>query len=192
VNVKKALSSKTVKLLTLLLTSMLIASASAAVYYSISMEPQVTTEQVVVQFAEGSDWSKVAGSIGTDKTWCSLSLKAYSNATLTYEQPLNISNTDGSNSHQFRLRHVSITPSSGSASVSNFTFINFVVKNAAGVSQASFNYTTTGDNWNTPATTSYMTLPANTEWIIYIETKAAAGATEDIVASIVIAVDVQE
>jgi hypothetical protein len=37
-----------------------------------------------------------------------------------------------------------------------------------------------------------MILPANTQWIIYVETKAAAGATEDIAASIVIAVDVLE
>jgi len=192
VNMKKVLSSKALKLLFLLLTSLLIASASAAVYYSISMEPKVTIKQAVVQFAEGSDWSQVAGSIGTNNTWCSLSLKAYPNATLTYEQPLNISNTDGSNSHQFRLRHISITPANGSVSVSNFTFFNFVVKNAAGVSQASFNYTTSGDNWITPSTTSYMTLTANTKWIIYIETKAAAGATKDIAASIVIAVDVLE
>jgi hypothetical protein len=189
---KKVLSSKALKLLTLLLTSMLIASASAAVYYSISMEPTVTISQAVVQFAQGSDWSHVAGSIGTNNTWCSLSLKAYPNATLTYEQPLNISNTDLSNSHQFRLRHVSITPVDGSASVSNFTFINFVIKSTAGVSQASFNYTTSGDNWDIPSTTSYLVLPANTEWIIYIETKAAAGATIDIAASIVIAVDVLE
>jgi len=111
---------------------------------------------------------------------------------LTYEQPLNISNTDGSSSHQFRLRHISITPASSSVSVSNFTFIKFVIKNAAGVSQASFNYTTSGDNWNIPSTTSYLTLPENTDWILYVETKAAAGATKDIAASIVIAVDVQE
>lgn len=191
-NIKKVLSSKAVKLLTLLLASMLIASASAAVYYSIIMEPKVTITPATVQFAQGSDWSEVAGSIGTNSTWCSLALKAYPNATLTYEQPLNISNTDGSNPHQFRLRHVSISPASGSVSVSNFTFINFVIKNATGVSQASFNYTTSDDDWNTPSTTSYLTLPASTEWIVYVETKAAAGATADIAASIVIAVDVQE
>jgi len=192
VNIKKVLSSKALKLLFLLLTSMFIASASAAVYYSISMEPTVTIKQVVVQFAEGNDWSKVAGSIGTDNTWCSLSLKAYSNATLTYEQPLNISNIDPTYSHQFRLRNISISPASGSASVSNFTFINFVIKNTAGVSQASFNYTTSGDDWDIPSMPSYLTLPENTEWIVYVETKAAAGATVDIVASIVIAVDVLE
>jgi len=187
---KKTPFRKLVKLLPLLLTSMLIGTASAAVYYSMIMEPAVTITGATIRFIQGSDWPS-GSSMGTNGTWVSLALKAYPNATLTYDQPLNLSNTDSS-SHQFRLRHVSITPASSSASVGNFTFFNFVIKNAAGVSQASFNYTTSGDNWNTPSPTSYLTLPANTKWIVYIETKAAAGATEDIVASIVIAVDVLE
>jgi len=172
---------------------MLIASASAAVYYSLTMEPKVTISQASVQFAQGSDWSKVAGSIGTNNTWCSLSLKAYPNATLTYEQPLNISNTAGT-SKNIKLRHVSISPDSGDASVSNFTFVKFVLLDASGnaVSGGSFNYTTSGDTWNLPSSMSYKTIPATTEWTVWIETKAAAGATKDIVASIVIAVDVQE
>ena len=191
-NIRKVLSSKAVKLLTLLLTSMFIASASAAVYYSISMEPTVTITEAPVQFAQGSDWSHVAGSIGTNNTWCSLSLKAYPNATLTYEQPLNISNTVGT-SKNIKLRHISINPASGDTSVSNFTFIKFVLMDASGnpVSGGSFNYTTSGDTWNIPSM-SYKTISASTEWTVRIETKAAAGATKDIAASIVIAVDVQE
>jgi hypothetical protein len=186
------LSSKALKLLFLLLTSMFIASASAAVYFSISMEPTVTIKQAVVQFAQGSDWSKVAGSMGTNNTWCSLSLKAYPNATLTYEQPLNISNTAGT-SKSIKLRHVSISPASSDASVSNFTFIKFVLMDASGnpVSGGSFNYTTSGDTWNLPSM-EYKTITATTKWTVRIETKAAAGATKDIAASIVIAVDVQE
>jgi len=154
------------------------------------MEPAVTITEAVIVFAQGGDWP-TGSTMGTNNTWVSLALKAYPNATLTYEEPLNVSNTDSAN-HSFRLRHVSITPANGNPDVGNFTFINFVVKNAVGNSQASLNYTTSGDNWNVPSTTSYLTLPANTQWIIYIETKAVAGATKDIEASIVIAVDVQE
>jgi hypothetical protein len=180
---------KTVKLVFLLFASLLIASASAAVYYAITMEPSVTIQNAVVQFAQGSDWPS-GSTLGTNGTWVSLSLKAYPNATLIYEEPLNISNTDSA-SHQFRLRHVSISPASGDSSVSNFTFIRFVVKNSSGVAQASFNYSTSGDTWTTPSTTSYLTLPASTEWIIYVETKAAAGAASGLSVNIVIAVDVQ-
>lgn len=181
---------KSAKLLLLFISTLLIASASAAVYYTIIMQPKVTITSAVIQFDEGNDWPSTS-TMGTNATWVRLDLKAYPNATLIYDAPLNISNTDSS-SHTFRLRHVSITPASGSASVSNFTFINLVVKNAAGVAQASFNYTTSGDTWSTPSTTSYMTLPANTEWIIYVETKATAGASGSIVANIQIAIDVQE
>jgi len=187
---KRIASKKSVKLLALLLASMLIATASASVYYSMTMQPAVTITGAAIKFAEGNDWPS-GSTMGTNGTWVSLALKAYPNATLFYDQPLNISNTDAA-SHTFRLRHVSITPASGSADVGNFTFINFVVQNAAGASQATFNYTTSGNSWTPPSTTSYMTLPASTKWIIYVETKSAAGATSGIVANIQIAVDVQE
>jgi hypothetical protein len=153
------------------------------------MQPTVTVSQAPVIFVSGTDGTSAGVSMGTNSTWVSLALKAYPNVTLTYEQPLNVSNTD-TNSHSFRLRHVSITPASGSQ-VGNFTFINFVVLNTAGVTQASFNYTTSGSSWNIPSTTSYLTLPASTQWVIYIQTQAAAGASSTIAADIQIALDVQ-
>lgn len=180
-----------IKLLTLLLTGMLIVTVSAAVYYSMMMQPAVSISPATIRFAQGADWP-TGSALGANATWASLALKAYPNATLMYDKPLNISNSDASNSHQFRLRHISITPASGTASVGNFTFINFVVKNTAGVSQASFNYTTTGSTWNTPPTTSYLTLPASTQWIIYVETRAVPGAKGSVVANIQMSVDVQE
>lgn len=188
VNLKRAMSTKSVKFIILVVMAALIATASAAVYYSELMQPSVAITGATVVFVSGSDFP--AGStLGTNSTWVSLALKAYPNATLTYDQPLNISNTDSA-SHTFRLRHISITPATGTASVSNFTAINFVVENTAGVAQNSFNYTTTGTAWNTPATTSYMTLPANTQWIIYVQTQAVAGASSTVTANLVISVDV--
>jgi len=189
--IKKLLFRREMKLVTLLLTSMLIATASASVYYSMIMQPAVTITGAKLRFVQGSDWP--GGTLGTNATWVGVNLNAYPNATLTYDQPLNISNTDSA-SHTFRLRYVSITPASGTVSVSNFTFINFVVKDAAGTSQASMNFTTSGtDTWTvTPTQTSTMTLPGTTQWIVYVETKAAAGANSNIVANIQIAVDVTE
>jgi hypothetical protein len=177
--------------ITLVLASALIVTAIAAVYYSLTIQPDVTITPATISFAEGADWP-IGSTLGANSTWVRLALKAYPNASLVYDKPLNISNTDGSNSHQFRLRHVLITPADGNQQVSNFTYIRFVVLNTAGVSQASFNYTTSGDTWTTPSTTSYLTLPANTQWAIYVETKAAANANSNIVANIQIAVDVQE
>jgi hypothetical protein len=102
-----------------------------------------------------------------------------------YEKPLNISNTDTSG-HNVRLRHVSIAPSSGSASVGNFSFIKFTLNSV------SFDYTTSGNNWNIPSDMTYQSLPASTDWILKIETKATAGAKNGLTCAIVIAVDVQQ
>lgn len=189
--IRKRLLRKEATLIAVLLASTLIATAIAAIYYSLTMQPDVTVTAATIGFAQGADWP-TGSTLGTNSTWVRLAMKAYPNATLIYDKPLNISNTDGSNSHQFRLRHVSITPASGNQQVSNFTFIRFLVKNTAGVSQASFNYTTSGDTWTTPSTTSYLTLPANTQWILYVETRASAGANTNIVAAVQISLDVQE
>jgi len=185
----RILRNKPLKLLTLLLTSMLIASASATVYYSLIMQPSVTITAAVVAFAQGGDWSAVAGSIGTNATWCSLALKAYPNATLTYDEPLNLTNSG--TGVQIRLRRVSISPASGNSQVGNFTFINFTLHDETGVIKGSLNYTTTGDTWSTPSM-AFTAMDASDEWYIAIQTKAVAGAIANIVADIQIAVDVQE
>lgn len=169
-NLKELPAKKTVKLLALVLTSLLIASVSAAVYYSMNMQPTVTIDQAVVYFEEGSDTGYV--SLGTNSTYVSLTLKAYPNVTLTYDDPLNLTNTDAS-AHNVRLRHVSITPD-GTADVANFTFINFTLNSV------DFDYTVSGNNWNTPSDMSYQSLGATTEWVVKVETKAVAGAMDAI------------
>jgi len=188
-NLKKINSKKSITLLALILASILISTVSAAVYYSMIAQPAVTITAAPIVFVQGNDWPS-GSTLGSNGTWVSLALKAYPNVTQAYDQPLNVSNTDSS-SHTFRLRHISITPASGNSQVSNFTSINFVVENAAGTSQASFNYTVTGTTWNTPSTTSYLTLPASTQWIIYVSTVATAGANSGITANIQMSVDVE-
>jgi hypothetical protein len=181
--------TKSARFLVLLLLSLLIGVANAAIFYSMIMQSVVSVTAAKVVFVSGSDWPGGGSALGTNSTSVSLALKAYPDVTLTYEQPLNISNTDTA-SHTFKLRHISITPANGSSTVGNFTFINFVVQNTAGVTQASFNYTTQSNNWITPSATTYMMLDQNTQWIIYIETKAVAGASDAATATIQIAVDV--
>jgi len=189
-NLKKISSKKSITLLALILASILISTVSAAVYYSMIAQPAVTITAAPIVFAQGNDWPS-GSTLGSNGTWVSLALKAYPNATLAYDQPLNVSNTDTS-PHTFRLRHVTITPVTTDSQVGNFTFFNFVVENTAGVAQASFNYTTSGTTtWTTPTTTSPMTLPAYTQWIIYVETKAAAGANA-VTANLQISVDVTQ
>jgi len=189
VELRKLTLGKPAKLLVLLVASMLIATASAAVYYSMIVQPTMTIGVPPVTFTQGNDWSGIL-SLGTNSTWAGLALKAYPNVTWTYEQVLNVSNAD-TVGHDFRLCHTSITPASGSSDVGNFTFINFCVKDANGVVQTTFNYTTSGYTWTVPSTTAYVPLPAETQWIICIETRGAAGATSDISASIGITLDIK-
>jgi len=188
VNLKRAMSTKSVKFIILLAMAALIATASAFVYYSVLIQPSVTVTNATIVFVAGTDFP-TGSTLGANSTWVSLALKAYPNATLTYDDPLNISNTDSAN-HDFRLRHISIAPVNGTATNGNFTSINFVIENTVGVAQASFNYTTSGNNWITPSQTTYLNLPAYTQWILYVQTQAAPSANA-VTANLIISVDVQ-
>jgi len=181
---------KALRLLCFLLSGLLVMTASAAVYYSLSMQPSVKITAAVVSFKEGNDWKTGTWSMGTNNTWCALALKAYPNATLTYEQPLNLTNTG--TSVNLTLRTVSISPASGIPDVGNFVFINFTLHDETGAVVGSLNYTVDGsNNWSTPAM-SFVPMDANDKWYITIQTKASATAQADVVASIEIAVDVRE
>jgi hypothetical protein len=179
---------KTLRLLIFLLSGLLVTAASAAVYYSLSTQQNVTVTPPVVAFKEGSDWNS-SWSMGTNQTWCALTLKAYPNVTLTYDEPLNLTNTGAAVT--IRLRLVSISPASGNSEVSNFTFINFTVHDESGAIMGSLNFTTSGTTWSSPSM-SYVTMDASDQWYITVQTQATAGAQSNVATSIDIAVDVQE
>ena len=189
INEDRKTKKKVLRLLCFLLSGLLVMTASAAVYYSLSTQPRVTITAPVVAFTQGGDWSKVAGAIGENGTWCSLVLKAYPNATMTYGEPLNLTNL-GANV-TIKLRSVSISPVSGNADVGNFTFINFTLHDQGGAIKGSLNYTTNGNDWSTPSMDP-VTMYAYDKWYFTIQTRAVGGAQANIEADIVIAVDVQE
>jgi hypothetical protein len=182
VNFKKSL-----KLLTLLLTSLLIASASAAIYYSLNISGTLTTA-VTVCFGQGSDWPS-GSTMGTGNTTVTLSLKAYPNTTLIYEQALKVNNT-GSGTPSVKLRHISIT--NGTATVGNFSFLKIVLLDNLNAQKGYLNYTVTGSNFILTNSTSYQQMAGLAVWKIRIETKAVASATAGRSASLQIAVDVKE
>jgi len=179
---------KSIKFLTLLLTSMLIATTSATVYYMMLEQSTSTVAVAPVYFTTGNDSSGIL-TLGTNSTYASLSLNAYPNATLYYEQAVNLTATAAK---EVRLRHVSISPDDGDSSVSNFTGVVFRLIKADSTQVGTLTYTTTGDVWNEPTTpTSYVAIGAGEEWTIKIEIKAAPGATSGVSTTIVIAVDVK-
>lgn len=177
---------KRLDFLALLLTSMLVVAASAAIYYTMLAQSAATVGTPSVCFTAGEDSSGVL-TLGTNDTYASLSLSAYPNVTLYYDQAVNLTATAAK---QVRLRHVSISPGDGDSSVSNFTSIVFRLIKADGTEAGSLTYTTTGTSWDEPTQTSYASIGAGEEWTIKVETKAAAGANTGVSTTIVIAVDV--
>ena len=181
---------KSVKLGMLLISALLIATTSTNVYYGILQGSTIGIVEAKVHFTAGDDSTAAGYSPGLNETYCALSLNAYPNVTLIYEQAVNVTNTDAA-PHDIRLRHVTVTPVNGTDSVGNFTQIDFKLVSVSGTVQRTITYTTTGDNWITPSPTAYITLPASSEWTIQVETKATAGA-KAVSCYIEIAIDVIE
>jgi len=179
---------KSIKLGLLLISAILIATTSTNVYYGLLQEQSIGIVEAKVHFKAGDDSPAAGYTPGLNETYCKLTLNAYANVTLYYEQAVNITNTDIA-AHDIRLRHVAIGPNDNS--VGNFTQIDFKLVDKAGNVQRTLTYTTTVDTWNTPATTAYITVPALTEWTMQIETKAAPGA-KVVSCWIEIAIDVDE
>ncbi len=181
---------KSIKLGMLLISALLIATTSTNVYYGILQGNTIGVVEAKVHFTAGDDSTAAGYNPGLNETYCALSLNAYANITLYYEQAVNLTNIDAAD-HDIRLRHVTVTPVSGTDSVGNFTQIDFKLIDVAGTVQRTITYTTTGDTWNTPSPTTYVTIPAGTEWTIQAETKAAPGA-KAVSCYIEFAVDIDE
>jgi hypothetical protein len=169
---------------------MLIATASAAIYYSLTIPSTITVAAPPVYFTAGADSAGI-WTPGINYTYVSLNLKAYPNATTTYEQAVNLTATA---TKEVRLRHVSISPDDGNPSVSNFTSVVFTLINATGSVKGTLTYTVTAanDTWNKPTTpTEWETIGNGQEWTMKVEITAAAGAKTGVSTAIVIAVDVK-
>jgi len=180
------------------LTSLLIATASATVYFELTIKAKVTTTTVpVVQFVQGNDSGSSAADalISGDGTWVSLNgVKAYPNVTLTYTQAVNISNSDTS-AHNIRLRNVTITPSSG-WELTNFTSITFKLTDVDGNTMETYSYTVSGSGaastWSQSFPTGYQSISGNnTKWSIRVEIVTKPSATEGVEINIDMRLDVQ-
>lgn len=180
---RKIASKKPLKLLTLLLTAMLIASASAAVYYSLSMTSTVTTATPDVRFVLGAD-NASAGVTITDGTVATLAnLSAYPGIVCTYEDPLKVKN-NGASPRNIKLVHKSVNGNSSLFDSINFTLVD-------GTTNDTLVYTGDGA-WGEPTETTLLSIGASAEWSIKVETKAASGASTGQAATIVIEVYVEE
>lgn len=187
--IKKIVFRKEMKLVTLLLTSLLIASVSAATYLSLTMTSTVSVYQSNVYFVEGTD-NATAGAVlvldGTNTTATITGLRAYPNATFTYENVTLVRNNATSGTTNIRL-----TPDvNPSANPDDFEFVRFLLNATNPTDRRWLNFTSDGASWSNTGTTSWVTIPTSTQWSLVIMTKATAGATVGASVTITVKVDV--
>ena len=179
---------KSTDLLILLLISVFVVSASAAVYYSMYAKSTTTITAAPVYFTLGGDSSGIL-KIGTNNTYAELSLNAYPNVTLYYDQAVNIT---ASAAGQVQLDPVSVSPN-GDPSVSNFTSIVFTLVRSDGTAVGSLTYTTTGNSWNVPSTGSgFVPISAGEKIAIKVAITAVAGAKTGVSTAIVMTIDTKQ
>jgi len=175
---------KYLDLIVLLMISVFVISASAAVYYSLGMTSTITTAANDVYFVKGPDNGTAGVTLFNDNRSAMLTLlKAYPNMTMTYDDPIRVRNNNTGTDFKVRLR-----PVLRSGNAQYFVFINFTLNTTT---PASLNYTSNGVSWTDPPETAFVTVNANTEYAIRVQTMANATATSGQVATIEIAVDVE-
>jgi hypothetical protein len=175
---------KHLDLIVLLMISIFVISASAAVYYSLGMTSTITTAANDVYFVLGPDNGTAGVNIFNDNKSATLTLlKAYPNLTMTYDDPIRVRNNNTGTDFNVKLR-----PVLRSGDPQHFVFINFTLNTTTPVS---LNYTSNGVSWTDPSETAFVTVNANTEYAIRVQTMANATATSGQIATIEIAVDVE-
>ena len=125
-------SRKMIKLLILTLSSLLIASVSAQLYSQMFMYSTVTVEGQYVTFVPAANTSQCGGTVtpgGEEVTFTNMSGKE--GTLVTYQEAVNISNTDTVNPHNIELKLYSWT---GEA-MSTLRYLNITMYNEMGVKQ---------------------------------------------------------
>jgi len=176
--------SKSAKMLVLTLMSILIISATAAVYYSLDATSTITTAANDIYFTLGPDNSAGVSIFNDNKSATLTGLKAYPNISMTYDDPIRVRNNHTSTTYKVRLRPVTL-----SGNAANFAYINFTLQTTTKIS---LNYTSDGTSWNTPSTTDFVDVNADTEYAIIVQTMANATATSGLTATIEIAIDIEQ
>ena len=192
-NLRKMRLKKSAKFLTLLLTSILIASVSAGTYLTLTMTSTIGVYESDVYFVAGSDNGTAPGlSVTLDSTNTTATLtglRAYPNATFTYTDPVRVRNNASVGMYsQLRLAP-KVDPSTNAA---DFVYVKFLL-NASSTDDRWLNYTSNGVSWTSPTGPTSWTstgIDGGEEWSIVVYTMANATATVNNSVTISIIVDV--
>jgi hypothetical protein len=174
---------KSLKIMTLLISALIISTASAAIYYSLKVSSTATvTTSPTVKLVIGADLPGATVS-GVSAT---LPIQALPNVELTYDQALVVDNTAGG-TPSIKLTHVSVS----SDHDDSFEYIYITLVDDSSTPRGYIHYTVVSGELTADVSSSYVQMDANDNWSIKIQTKAASGATVGHTATIAITVDVQ-
>lgn len=152
---------KTLKMTTLLIMSILIATVSAATYYTMFMDADVGVAGNKVRFVAGADFGNVSGSITDSSQKVSFgSMDGVNGSLTTITDPVRVNNTDISNSYAIELYLDSWT---GIAATPLY-YINVTMYDGATKKGDSI-YLVPGGAGQVD-TTGQQTLPANASWSV--------------------------
>jgi hypothetical protein len=155
INIKKSL-----KLVTLLISSLLIASASASVYYTMFMTATVKVAGNKVQFWEGADFNSVDGSITDARQKVTFNnMNGLNGSLTTISDPVEINNTDTSSAHTIELK---LDSWSGTGSTPLY-YINITIYAANGTKLGNNIYLVPGGSGQVE-TTGPLTMLASEVW----------------------------
>jgi len=167
---------KFIRTLILLLTGLLIVTASASVYNILYLQAApIRVEAAKVRFVTASDSGPAGATIGTNGTFASLSgLAGWPNATRIYEAALGIRSYDTAN-HPIELK---FTSWSGSTDKIDYIYVKVFDENGQ-QKGSTVNVGVEGSS------TGQVVLPAGATWRVQWEIKWKAGAlTTDFVSVI--------
>lgn len=167
---KIILKSKALKLLSLLLMSIVIATVSASVYnYMYMQSSQISVEAADVRFVTGTDSTASGATIGTNGTYVSFnSMAGWPNSTRVYQDAIGIQNYDTS-ARTIELKFDQAGDWSGDTSDIDYIYVK-IFDTVGGTQQG-----TTITIGSAGSSTGTLSLSASTTWHVQWEIKWKAG-----------------
>ncbi len=165
---QKRTGKKLLRVFLLLLSSMLVVTASASVLNYLYMQASpITAETAKVQFVLADDSKEAGASIGTNGTYVSLnSMAGWPNSTRVYQAAVGIKNYDTTS------RNITLAFASWTGDTNQIEFITVIVRNATGGTQQGSTI-----NVGTPSSsTGVLEIPAGATWVVEWSIKWKAGA----------------
>ena len=170
--IHQKLYRKLLRTLCLLLTSLLIITASASVYnYMYMQATPINAESAKVRFVTAADSTAAGASIGTNGTYVSFnSIAGWPNSTRTYQAAVGIQNLD-TVARTIELKFDDEEDWSGDTG--NIDYIFVIVRDTAGGTQQGG----TINVGTADSSTGEISIPASTTWVVEWNIKWAAGAS---------------